>query len=742
MTLKKFPIPGIRRAKRLCHKDFSAVFYIASYKKLFRVCFLLINLFASRQGGFRCFTPTLRIFKNRRTTMKHRIIRFAVIAFLCAAFASPAAAVDFLSAPATTAEVENLNALVEQVYGDIPEPDQKADIALIDKVQEKGSVPVIVRLRDGDLPFGFFADTMAARPEVIRGLQDAVVDDVLAQTPLSEAELNVKRFSIIPGMALLADPETLDVLLANPKVMDIVEDVAVPPALSQSVPLIGADGGGSFGGYTGDGWAVAILDTGVDKAHPFLTGKVVAEACYSSTVTGQSTTVCPGGVEESTAAGSGTYCNLSLNGCDHGTHVAGIAAGRNATFSGVAKDADIIAIQVFSNFGSDVMSWTSDQILGLQRVYALRNTYQIASANMSLGGGSYASYCDTAPQKSAIDTLRAAGIATVIASGNGSATSGISSPGCISSAVSVGSTTKADVVSSYSNSADILALLAPGSSINSSVPGTTYQSWSGTSMATPHVAGAWAVLKEAYPDAGVTEVLTALQETGVLVTDTRSGAANRVKPRIDVAAAVEALSVCATDDDCGGATPLCVSGTCVECEQDDDCDDFCVNNACVECRNAGDCTDGLYCNGVEACSAGVCADRADPCSGGTPHCIEASDRCVECTSSSHCDDGYACQSNICVEDCDLTILYKAPIAEKLKKDKKIKLKVTGDAGFDPYAPVTAGRFTIYKTKPVVKYKKGVLVKNELQVTVIVPAGTPPGSIEVHMTPCSGTIEVQ
>ena len=153
------------------------------------------------------------------------------------------------------------------------------------------------------------------------------------------------------------------------------------------------------------------------------------------------------------------------------------------------------------------LSYTSDQIKGLERVYALRNTYTIASANMSLSGGMYAAPCNSESQKPIIDSLRAAGIATVIASGNNGYTNALGSPACIDSAVSVGSTTKADAVSSFSNSAYFLSLLAPGSSIQSSVPGTGYSYSSGTSMAAPHVAGAWAVLKQMKPDAGVAEVL-------------------------------------------------------------------------------------------------------------------------------------------------------------------------------------------------------------------------------------------
>ena len=96
------------------------------------------------------------------------------------------------------------------------------------------------------------------------------------------------------------------------------------------------------------------------------------------------------------------------------------------------------------------------------------------------------------PSKSGIDNLLAVGIATVIASGNASFTTGVSSPACISTAVTVGSTTKWDVVSSFSNSGNPVDLLAPGSDIKSSVASSTtaFDFKSGTSMATPHVAGA------------------------------------------------------------------------------------------------------------------------------------------------------------------------------------------------------------------------------------------------------------
>ena len=292
---------------------------------------------------------------------------------------------------------------------------------------------------------------------------------------------------------------------------------------------------------------------------------MVAEACYSTTSGTTSTAVCTDG---STAPGSGLNCDPSILACGHGTHVAGIVAGKNSTFSGVAKDATLIAIQIFSKFSATysacggspcVLTYGSDQIAGLQHVYDLRNTYNISSVNMSIGGGSYSTYCDSVntSEKAAIDALRSVGIATVIASGNDGYSSSISSPACISTAVSVGATTKSDLVASYSNSAAILNLLAPGSSIYSSLPGNDFQSWSGTSMATPHVAGAWAVLKSANPNASVNKILNALVISGKPIADSRNGI---VKSRIKLDAAVRLIltSSIRTDFDADGKNDLAV----------------------------------------------------------------------------------------------------------------------------------------------------------------------------------------
>lgn len=371
---------------------------------------------------------------------------------------------------------------------------------------------------------------------------------------------HVRRFQEVPQMALTVNAAALDKLAASPLVESIAEDAISRRMLDLSVPRIGSPTLGAQN-LKGTGKAVAVLDTGVDKNHSMLLGSVVSEACYSNAGTVgvlagsgyTSQTACPGGFVVSTAANSampyGGTCPAGE--CDHGTHVAGIAAGRNnGLFSGVAPAANVIAIQVFTVFNdtgagycggfgfSCVLSYTSDQMAGLERVAALRNTFSIASVNMSLGGGSNTTNCDSDPRKPIIDTLRSHGIATVISSGNNGFTNSMGAPGCISSAISVGATTDAETVASYSNSVSFLNLLAPGSSINSAIPGNLYDSWNGTSMAAPHVAGAFALLKQARPNASVTEMLTALASTGVPITDSKNGL---TKPRIQVNTAASSL---------------------------------------------------------------------------------------------------------------------------------------------------------------------------------------------------------
>jgi subtilisin family serine protease len=443
-----------------------------------------------------------------------------------------------------------LGAVVPAVHAAVP--DDAATAALMDKASAEGTVLVIVQLT---------AD--ASRIESVERAQllDDIQGEVLSRlTAVGGVDPStVKRFEFAAGMAMEVDAVGLQQLMDDPNVVAIQEDVADEPMLFDSIPLIDADDAWADG-YSGQGQTVAILDTGVRKSHPLLdAGKVVSEACYS-TNNSIADSLCPGGASSSTDAGSGDDCNPAIRGCGHGTHVAGIAAGRSGasssgTINGVGRFANVIAIKVFSRFDRNqdcnnnppcALSYVSDQILGMERVYALRNAYPIASVNMSLGGGKHTSACDSDSRKGIIDLLRSAGIATVIASGNDGWSDAVGAPGCISSAITVGSTTKGDVESSFSNAAPVLDMMAPGSSICSSVvPGQTYQCGngygykSGTSMATPHVAGAWAVMKSKNGTASVSSVESALETTGKAIW---TGSTAGYKPRIDLDAAIAKLS--------------------------------------------------------------------------------------------------------------------------------------------------------------------------------------------------------
>lgn len=318
------------------------------------------------------------------------------------------------------------------------------------------------------------------------------------------------------------DLAAFDALLNDPDVELIQEGFTVRAALAQSVPLVQATDAWAEG-FTGSGSTVAILDTGTEKSHSTFGSRVVSEACYSGDGL-WNTSLCPGGAWSTTAPGSAAPCTFHSD-CSHGTHVAGIAAGSN----GVAKGSSIIAIQVFSKTAFILLSATeADIIAGLERVYALRYTHEIAAANLSLGSGRYTSTCDTAvPAMTAvINNLKSANIATVVSSGNDAYTDAIGWPACISTAISVGNTTKQDLVYSDavhgSDAASFLKLLAPGTSITSAIPGDGWDSYTGTSMAAPHVTGAWSILRQKSPNASVNTVLSALQSTGKSIVDSRN----------------------------------------------------------------------------------------------------------------------------------------------------------------------------------------------------------------------------
>src|SRR5437867_3707476 len=419
-----------------------------------------------------------------------------------------------------------------------------------DRARAEGEVRVLVELA---LPSSRVAE--GAGPSHARAAYRQEITDTASRllSRLTQHPHRVlRRYVTVPLIALVVGPTALQQLDASRALVKrVTEDMIHEPVLRDSIPLIGADQAWAQG-FDGTGLVVAVLDTGVDSAHPFLAGKVVEEACYSTTSAQQSTTLCPNGADEQIGPGAGVYCPLELGGCWHGTHVAGIAAGSGTPSGvpiwGVGRGASIMSIQVFSRFDGSacgdstpcIGAYTSDILAALDRVYALRTAHPFAAVNMSLGGGLFSSTCDDQPYKPFIDNLRAAGIATVVASGNNGAIDQLSAPACVSTAVSVGATTKDDQVAYFSNVAPFLSLFAPGVSITSSFAGGGFAIASGTSMAAPHVAGTWAVLKQAKPTASVDEILQALSGTGVMIEDTLAETGT-TRPRIQVDLALSAL---------------------------------------------------------------------------------------------------------------------------------------------------------------------------------------------------------
>jgi subtilisin family serine protease len=225
---------------------------------------------------------------------------------------------------------------------------------------------------------------------------------------------------------------------------------------------------------TGSGVNVYVIDTGIRRTHTQFGGR--AFSAFTAINDGRGTTDCNG----------------------HGTHVAGTVGG--STY-GVAKSARLHAVRVLNCSGSGL---TSGVIAGVDWVRA--NHVKPAVANMSLGGGASSSL-DTAVRNSI-----ASGVAYAVAAGNSNANASSFSPARVSEAITVGSSTSADARSSFSNYGSIVDIFAPGSSIRSawSTSDTATNTISGTSMASPHVAGVAARYLQGSPSASPATVRNAI----------------------------------------------------------------------------------------------------------------------------------------------------------------------------------------------------------------------------------------
>jgi subtilisin family serine protease len=402
--------------------------------------------------------------------------------------------------------------------------------------------------------------------EVIVELDDVQSQDrVLATLDGLDYRL-IREYDVLPYLAVEVGSDALKRLTGAAGVEDLQLNTLDPPTLASTLPVINADDVQTLG-WTGAGRTVAVLDTGIDADHPFLAGRIVSQACFSGS---SGNTLCPNGMTTDTSADiepGGTMvpgCAGNAVPCEHGTHVAGIAAGSaagdpaNAPANGVAPGANIIAVQVFSQFVDSgmntpcanaavaspcILSSVADQISGLNFVAGLVGTFTIDAVNMSLGGGMNTAACDGDSRKPAIDALLAAGVATVIASGNNGFLNAVGAPGCISTAVTVGATDDADNVTR--NRGTLLDLFAPGSFVVSSAFDDNYVSKGGTSMAAPHVTGAFAVMREAYPGLTIAQILAFLQNNGVPITypiDMLTPPTQTTTPRLDLLASLQAAT--------------------------------------------------------------------------------------------------------------------------------------------------------------------------------------------------------
>ncbi|WP_416965214.1 S8 family peptidase [Streptomyces sp. Agncl-13] len=244
----------------------------------------------------------------------------------------------------------------------------------------------------------------------------------------------------------------------------------------------------------GSGVTVYVIDTGVRITHTQISGR----AAYGYDA-----------VDGDTTASDG-------NG--HGTHVATTIAG--STY-GVAKKANIVAVRVLDNSGSGT---TAGVIAGIDWVTSNHTTSAVA--NMSLGGSASTSL-DTAVANSI-----SSGVTYAVAAGNSAANASSYSPARVSTAITVGATTSTDAKASYSNYGSILDIFAPGSSILAgyNTSDTATATLSGTSMATPHVAGAAAVYLSGHTSSTPAQVATALVNgaTSGVVTSAGTGSPNKL----------------------------------------------------------------------------------------------------------------------------------------------------------------------------------------------------------------------
>ena len=304
-----------------------------------------------------------------------------------------------------------------------------------------------------------------------------------AVVPMPGVRIQAVYVAAINGFAAKLSPEALAQLEADPNVAYIEQDQWMRADATQTGATWGIDrvdqrnlplSGTYTYTNTGAGVTAYIIDTGINTTHNEFGGR--ASVGYDAIGDGR----------------NGIDCN------GHGTHVSGTVGG---TTYGIAKSVTLKAVRVLDCSGSGS---NSGVIAGVDWVTA--NHSGASVANMSLGGGA-----STALDNAVTNSINS-GVSYAIAAGNSNKNACNYSPARTPSAMTVGATTSTDARASYSNYGACLDLFGPGSSITSSWIGSNSatNTISGTSMATPHVAGVAALYLQSNPTASAATVRNAL----------------------------------------------------------------------------------------------------------------------------------------------------------------------------------------------------------------------------------------